>query len=420
MRKSFIAARETLLWVALIAACGGMLYIVSQSGHLPARTDIASHSNNLAEATQLATVRDICSQGVVRSKDGNTDDLGMLSTSGIRNNAASTEGMDRLGGVEMPFKPYDETTSVAPKTPNDPAALCAALRDALNGGRVIDPAAIRTQLVILGADAAPAISSLLWCGHDRTEIEAARLLFQISNPEGLASALGKLLTMPHDSLTYGLLLAAFSDNRSQAVAHWLTDVLGKTQDAEMREQLLDLLYVMRGPEIVTALEQSALNPADNLHAQDAIDALSMRHDPAETDSLAALLLSDNTAIREAAALGLAGIGSGDAGHILADASEYTAGCAAALASISSPYAQETLLALATDSRQSVVVRTSAILSLAKQPGYRVHTILANAVIQEHDSAVISAMQKALLTTADIEPKNNNALFGSEPAGELWF
>lgn len=325
-------------------------------------------------------------------------------------------------GGEMPFASNATTVpSGAIQTLSDPSSLCVALRDALVCGSVLEISAIRARLLALGADAVPAISALLHCGAEKVEIEAVRLLAQIGAPEGLARALGRLLTVSRDSPAYGVFLTAFADNRSPAVAQWLTATLGKTQYAETRQQMLDILYAMRGPEIVEALDRAALNPMDDMHAKDSRENLAMRHDPSETEGLADLLESGDESIREAAAYGLAYIGSSDACQILADYAEAFPFCANALASISSTYAQEALLALASSSTRSVVVRTSAVQSLASQPSQRVKTVLANAVIQEPNTIVVDAMQAALNTMAS-DGAEHSEITPSDKGyeGELWF
>jgi hypothetical protein len=405
MRKPAIAPREALFWLAIVAAGGALVLAVMRPGRTSTENPaLALREDGEARAAQRSAASPF---GVLRHVWQHPDGL-------------EVEKSLPKSGFEMPFAPDATTTDNAAAVPSVAASLCAALRDALSNGRGTGLVAIRARLLALGANAVPDLSGLLQCGTDRLEVEAVRVLVQIGNSEGLSAALGKVLTVPRESPAYGLFLAAFADNHSPSVAQWLTDTLGKAQYADTRERMLDLLYAMRGPAVVAALEQAALDPADEMHARDAVDALATRQDTTETESLAALLGSEDAAIIEAAAYGLASIGSEEACQILADESEYTAVCAVALSSVSSSYAQETLLALATDSRKPVNVRTSAILSLSRQPGYRVHTILANAAIQEQSPVVISAMRNALSTTANIDATQNNATHEAKPAGELWF
>lgn len=419
MRWPAIARSEKLLWLALVAATGALVFAVMRAGHTPTVTlALAVCEDGDAGVAQRSAAAPVDVRGHVWQQPNGLEVEDPLPSGATLPATAAT--VDPQSGYEMPFAPVATTADNAAALPNAAGALCVALRDALAEGRGADISAVRGKLLALGPAAVPSVAALLKAEPERLQVEAVRLLVQIGEAQGLVTALGKVLSVPRDSTAYDLFLAAFADNRNPTVAQWVADALGKTQYAETRERMLDLLRAMRGPAVVAALEQAAVNPVDTMHAQDAVGSLVARQDPAETESLAALLVSDDAAIREAAAFGLAGIGSGDACQILADESEYTAGCAVSLASVSSSYAQETLLALATDSRRSVAVRTSAIRSLSKQPSYRVHTILSNAAIQEQNPAVISAMQNALLTTANIEPTQNNALQGSEPAGELWF
>lgn len=299
-------------------------------------------------------------------------------------------------GFEVPET--DDTPGQVAKQPGtDPSTLCAELRAAIVDGRGAEISNIRARLVATGPNAVPALSGLLASGIATVEIDAVRLLVQIGGSEALAPALGRVLTVPRDSPAYCLYLSAFADSHSPAVATWLTETLGKVQYAATRHRLLDLLSAMRGPEVVAALEQSALNPADDLHAQDAVGEIAARIDPAETAILAGLLDSQVTSVREAAAYGLANIGSSQSCQVLSGYAADDPVSADALAAVSSSYAQDTLLTLATDSALHPTIRTSAILALTAQSGYRVETVLANASVQEQNTEVAAAFQTALNT-----------------------
>lgn len=420
MRRPIISARESLFWLALAAAGGVLVLVVMRPGHTPTEPPLIA----LREGGQAGTAQRSAAPpvGVRRHVWPQPDVLEVEAPlpSGATLPLTVAE-VDPQSGYEMPFAPDATTAGNAAAIPSDAAGLCAALRDALTNGRETDLATIRARLVALGTNAVPSLSALLRSGTDRVEVEAVRLLVQIGDSEGLAAALGKVLTVPRESPAYGLFLTAFADNRSPAVAQWLTATLGKTQYAETRQQMLDILYAMRGPEIVEALDRAALNPMDDMHAKDSRENLAMRHDPSETEGLADLLESGDESIREAAAYGLAYIGSSDACQILADYAEAFPFCANALASISSTYAQEALLALASSSTRSVVVRTSAVQSLASQPSQRVKTVLANAVIQEPNTIVVDAMQAALNTMAS-DGAEHSEITPSDKGyeGELWF
>lgn len=332
---------------------------------------------------------------------------------------------DNGTGVEMPFEVAVDRSAKAGKDgnrlPHDPAELCVLLRDAIATGSGAGVAALRDRLLALGPPAVPALSALLHDGAEEVELEAFRLLIQIGNKDGLALVLAKILSMPDEAAAYPRMLAAFANNRSALLADWLTDALGLAKDAPTRNRLLDLLYAMRGPETAEALAWAALNPADDLHARDILDCLALRRDPSETVVLAEAMESDTEALRLAAANGLADIGSGDACRILADAAESRAGgpIVASLGSVSSAYAQETLIELALDNGRSTAVRVAAVQSLSGHAGYRVRTVLENAAVQERDSAVAAAMQTALTTLYNAEARNHSPVTGSE-CGELCF
>ncbi len=422
MRSIQISTRECLLWIALVVAIGGMLFALL-CGHDAPQDQVAAVSAGQppTQAPVPGAVPRVTRQCREWAELNNVA-ADMLSPEVVATIPASFNPVDKESGFEMPFAPDTPARESATLADDNPAALCAALIEALVSGRGSELSAIRTRLVALGAMAVPAVSALLRSGAEAVEVEAVRLLVQIGNAEGLALAVGRVLTVPREAPAYSLYLAAFADHGSSAVADWLADTLGNAQYAETRERTLDLLYVMRGPAAVAALERAALTPADNMHAQDAIDSLAMRHDPADTASLAVLLASEDAAISEAAAYGLANVGSGEACETLADATESGThpSYAFALASVSSSYAQETLLVLATDSSRSVTVRTSAIQSLSGHSGQRVQTVLANAMPQEQSVPLAAEMQTTLETI------NNNAveINDSPPAegvkGELWY
>lgn len=422
MRTPNITPREALLWVVLVGAVGLMVFSVTRQG-APSRHATAAPAT---EMQPVAIARLPVASSVHRTPDvwpdrADWEDPQVLVSSSDAPAGDGSPVADSESGCEMPFAP--NATAGAPSTafPSDAAGLCGVLRDAVTNGHGHDAAELRTRLVAMGATAVPAVSAMLQCGSEQVEVEAVRLLVQIGDTQGLALALGKLLTVPRDSSAYGLFLAAFADNRSAAVAQWLTDTLGKAQHADTRERMLDLLYAMRGPAAVAALEGAAISPADTMHAQDSVDSIATRHDPSETESLAALLESEHQGIREAAALGLAEVGSGAACQELAARAETEPACTYALASVSSSYAQETLLAMATDQTRPATVRSAAVQSLAGHSGYRVQTVLANAAVHEPNPTVAQAMQTAVdtINNNQVEARNNTPVAGCDK-GELWF
>ncbi len=282
--------------------------------------------------------------------------------------------------------------------PGDPEGMCAMLHAALRDGRWADAEKARHGLQAFGSEAVPALVAWLDIGSAAMEIEAVRLLAVIGDPAGLAWALHKIMATPVEDPAYGGLLAAFADCRSAIIAERLIEALGRTGKPETRERLLDLLTVLRGPEIVAALHESALRSSDGLLVHDSLDCLMLRRDPSETGSLTEALVSDDASVREAAAYGLAGLGNAEACRALADAAEAEpeeGAAVQALASVSSAYAQEALLALALDERRAPHVRVAAIRSLAGHSGARAQTMLANAVEQERNRDVTHAMRTAL-------------------------
>ena len=405
MKKHDVTTREALLCAACVATLGALLFAVMRGGNETAQTKSVPPTNggNIA-----ATPRDqhVGHQSVAMSWDGGLRGVQAQAVAPVEDIHHAHQSSTEPFGFETPATEATASGAPTPNT-NDPVTLCADLRAAIAAGRGGDISSIRARLVALGPNAVPAVSGLLRSGTESVEIESVRLLVQIGDTQGLALALGKLLTVPRESPAYGLFLAAFADNRSPVVARWLTDTLGKAQYADTRERLLDLIYAMRGPAAVAALEEAALKPADQMHAQDSIDSIATRHDPSETDELAALLGSEHQGIREAAALGLAEVGSDAACQVLAARADTDPACANALAAVSTSYAQETLLAMVTDRTRTETVRTAAIQSLAGQSGGRVETILANACAQEQNLAVAAEMQAALAALATARPQPVN-------------
>jgi hypothetical protein len=308
----------------------------------------------------------------------------------------------RDSGVEWPFALSGVSPAmVGMDYPRDPVSLADAFAKAIQSGRWDEAQLIREDLLALGSIAANALKGLLHCGIEAVEVEAIRLLTQFGDAQSLALSLGRVLTVDADNSAYNQYLAAFAHHQSEAVANWIAAELGRTPTADMRARLLDLLSVLRGPQVVSALNATAASPADDIHRDDALAGLSNRRDPSETETLAALLHSEDLLIHEAAAHGLARIGSGDAVSLLADMAESVTldSPIMALASISSSYAQETLISLAQDSSRASSVRAAAVRSLAGQPGYRVETTLRNAVIGE-PSPVVSDEIRSVLAELD--------------------
>ncbi len=334
------------------------------------------------------------------------------------------ESASALGGGEVPFAvAFESVETPVPvmQLPDDAAGLCAALCAATTNGQGYEMIAIRNRLLEMGADAVSEVAAMLNCGIESVEIDAIRLLSQIGDSAGLVFAFDKVFAVPCDSPHYELFLAAFADNNCPAVAQWLVDMLGETQDSEARERMLDVLYTMRGAAVVAALERAALCPNDDLHAQDIFAVLATRQFSSETGTLAALLASEDTVVGEAAAYGLATIGNIEACRVLADAADAMPVCADALAVVSPARAQEALLGLATDSARSETVRIAALVALSGQSSHRIRTVLTNAAKQERSTLVADEMLMTLQTinNKQANAQNTNPLTGCDN-GELWF
>lgn len=325
-------------------------------------------------------------------------------------------------GFELPLPPAPVKHENLGVNAKDSEVLCSNLRSAITDGRGMAISKLRLSLLKKGSSAVADVSGLLNCGDAPVEIEALRLLVQIGDVEALSLALGKLVTIPRDSDSYGLFLSVFAENHSNAVANWVARTLGETSSADTRERMLDLIYAMKGPAAVAALEGSALNPADDMHEQDAVDGIAIRHDPADTDSLVALLESEKEGISEAAAYGLANVGSADACLAIADKIEATGHerYAHALASVSSSYGQETLLAMATSSETPDVVRVPAIQALSRHSSDRVKAVLANVIEHEQNEIVISEIQTALQTIDSNVNGGNDQPIPNDGSGETCF
>ena len=304
------------------------------------------------------------------------------------------------------------------------AELSNAFRKAIMSGdfRLADQ--FRGRFLQIGEPAVAYLKPLIRCGNVVVEIEGIRLLSQIGGEDALVHAFARVLVVPRDDPAYGLYLAAFADNRSPVIAEWLAGTLGKTQSADARGRILDLIAVMHGPVTVEAIANAATSPADDLHRKDALEGLATRQDPSETQALAGLLDRQDQASRVAAASGLASVGTSDACLILADRvaqdSEVSPVCAIALATVDSSYGQETLLSLATDQTRHVNVRMSALQALETHTGTRVRGTLENAILQETEPPVIAAMKKTLETIAQKHSQvQNSSAVPYDDAGELW-
>jgi hypothetical protein len=162
----------------------------------------------------------------------------------------------------------------------------------------------------------------------------------------------------------------------------LSRLLGQAETDSDRRRIMVILASLRGPEVVGSIVTQMAQPSDDIHARDCVALIAGSKYPAQTVALSRILSTANSPeILAAAADGLANIGSAEASAVLIEKASSTSPATApsreAIATISSSYAQQTLIHAATDPTVQPEVQCAVIEALALQGGERVETILVN-------------------------------------------
>lgn len=418
--------QKVVLWTGLFVALSAAGILLS------CRSPETDSLVPMPARVQTATVRD----GAGQKESGQSMKKKVLSLERTAGQTAelvpvvvqTADQNTRGRGYEMPFSTKEPVTPGKLTTETDPARLCAALAEAMACGNFQDVAVLRAKLLDIGVSAVPAISTLLNVGVTSTEIEAVRLLVQIGGEEALASALGKMMTIPVTHADYQSYLAAFANARNKAVAMWLANYLGWVQTDEMRQRTLTILGALRGREVIESLVEQFASPADQMHSEDCVYMLVRLSDPEQVEVLSSLLLLGGSAdLQDLAAYGLASVGSSEACEILLEhGSSSEAGALAscdALATVSSSYGQETLIQAAVDQAAPSVVRRSAVQALSAQGGQRIRTVLSNLGQSTSDLDLQAAICKALQQLAKqsgTPPHYGGAAAVAVKSGEMCF
>jgi hypothetical protein len=331
------------------------------------------------------------------------------TTKPLQDEMKPVNSLSEESGYEHPFSEADQDPAENPSAKTEREKLRAALAGAAASGNVRE------------------LAALLHSGDLYSEIEAVRLLARNGSGEALAAALGKILTVPADSPDYNKFIKAFANSRSAAVAEWLTGFLGQTQTEDVRQRVFSILASLNGPEVIDGLAAGLARPGDARHAEDCAELLARSSDPEQAAALRDLLTAGETAeIQTAAARGLAGVGSGAAVATLMDAGAsaeaVAAASLAALATVDSSYAQETLIEAAVNPSIPPEVRYAAVEALSTQSGQRVRTALANLGQGTGDPVLQAAIEQALQTTGQsgTPPPSGNPAGISGLDGEIWF
>jgi HEAT repeat protein len=332
---------------------------------------------------------------------------GAVVTAGTSRVARVPSHRFRTPAVRRPVRtdrtesPWGNEAPLARTALDDPSnePLGQAFRSAVLSGDLARMSTCRTRLLALGEAAVPLIKPLLFGQDPTVEAAAVQLLAQIGGSDALVLSIGRVLSSYRGGPTYPAYLTAFADHRSAGVADLLADVASRPEYRHSREWLLELLGALRGAMAVEAFARMAAHADENV-AADGVTGLTLRQDPSDAMALGALLETGDDLVKSAAAYGLANVGSGDACLMLACEAEYSRMCLEALATVTSPYAQEELLAVAGSEATPSAVRCAAVRALASHAGARLESQLTAVGARTGDDAVQAAVREALRALAD--------------------
>ena len=413
--------REKVLWgcfgvavALLVVAAGEFVGVVFRRGAETLVGDVGVEVASTAERVGLVGTKHEDRVDGTASYGGSSE-AGWVSGSSIIELGRKRRllgGKAGMGADEIPFDSGSEDVRVGGSDSSSGARgveasrLCDKLRDAIVSGNGVMLMDCRREALAAGERCVEGLTDLVNCGVPKVEVEALRLLTQIGSEKGLAVAVGKMLTVDLGSPHIAEYLGVFSSCRDGATADWLVDFLGRTELANVRERVLVLLSVLRGESAVRSLADYFEKASDDLHAEDCLLSLAERNDSSHVEMLGDLLLNSvNSDVRDAATVGLAGVGNAEAcGILISEASDGGANagrCVETISWISSSYGQETLLNAVSDGSLPGEVRRAAATALSGQNSTRVYVALRNVRDGERDGdvraeldRVVDAMERA--------------------------
>ena len=147
--------------------------------------------------------------------------------------------------------------------------------------------------------------------------------------------------------------------------------------------------------MVEALAQRIRTDKDPVMLERCLDVLSSMSKPSNVAALEEVLISDDReAVQTAVARSLSTVGDGKACLMLAEHAEGNLFCRNALADVSSPYAQKTLMEIASGAMDGNV-RSAAIKALGRFNTAEIRNFLGALAEKEKDRQVLEAIKGAL-------------------------
>jgi HEAT repeat protein len=286
---------------------------------------------------------------------------------------------------------------------SDTAALCRRLGEKVRSGESQETIAISEELVQRGDDSVAEVRTLLNSGNPSIEAAAMRILVRIGSTKSMVTAIGKMLTEPTGD-SRNKLLKVFGNIRNREVSGVIVDMIASEKRQEGMTNLKDILTVMEGPEVVEALARHVARENDQAVLANYLDVLAGMSKPSNTSALEGLLAGDKRgSVQMAVACALAKIGDSKACAILASNGVTNACCEKALEGVCSPYAQQTLMDMASGSMDGNV-RSAAIKALVHFNTPEVKACLNRIEDKEHDERVLAAVR---LTLSSIDAGSTN-------------
>jgi HEAT repeat protein len=358
----------------------------------------------LAGAALLHVLR---KDGPVAGSDGSRGERKPASAAAVRAHAPAASALDLsdVGSAagEPEVAPGDAADDrSAEESAEDPdvlddrstAELCRGLRIGLGAGESRETAAISEELIRRGDGAVEESAKLLDSGNRSAELAAMRILMRIGTGKAAARAIVKLYAEPFGDARNAL-LTVFGNVRSAVVADAVVDMLAREQRQEGVAALTGILASMEGSEVVEQLGRRIGAETDDATRALYLAALSGLSKHSNVPALEGLLSGEaGDPVSDAAVRALARAGSGQACRILADHAAASAACRQALEEVRSPYAQKTLLDIASSSMDGSV-RSAAVRSLGHVRSSEITAFLRRLAQSEQDAGVRAAIVECL-------------------------
>jgi HEAT repeat protein len=281
---------------------------------------------------------------------------------------------------------------------SDTTALCRRLGGKVRSGESQETIAISEELVRKGDGSVAELRTLLNSGNTSVETAAMRILVKIGTAESMSTAITKILTEPFGDSRNNL-LKVFGNVRNSAVSGIIVDMIAPEKRPEGLKNLKEILSVMEGPEVIEALANRITEETDQAVLAKYLDVLAGMSKPSNTTALEEFLAGDKReAVQVAVASALAKIGDSKACAILASNGVTNVYCEKALEDVSSPYAQQTLMDMASG-QMDRNVRSAVIKALVHYKTSEVRACLQRIQEKEQDEMILDAIR---LTLAGID------------------